>query len=403
MRGVKTESRRMSSAMRHGTLGEVLGVVSSNVRLYHVSGRRRLSSRLGTAAVAGVLGVTAGSVAHAQPEAAGLLVSTSVVALQNAPDSPAAPASLTVLYDRKTDMISIRSHQTPLLIVLEEVSRQAAFQIALPKRGLDEPLSVAISPAPLDQALKQLLREFNATFVYEPRGAAPEGPAASRLVRVVILSRKTIRSDSDAQHPEATRQAVSPAEVRPIELESIRRDPTANSWQADRNALWALKDPTRAHERQSLVAALLDRLTNADSPPDDGVLAALFELAPDLTIKTLAGMLGAADTRKRTLAAAALGRLRDQRAVEALASALNDEERVRQAAASSLALIGGEGRNVLLRAYLAGNDRIKYAIAVAIASHGDRATREGFARLVLRAPIPPVPAPDTARANPNAR
>ena len=279
------------------------------------------------------------------------------------------PLVLEVVYDSPTDVISVKSRGTPLGAVLREISRKTRLAVSLPKEVLDERITVELSRVPLEHALKRLLEGANSTFVYDLAGDASSQARKARLVKVVVLSKKKRPGD--------------------------RPDHSLSSQLASDQG-----------ERQEIVDALLGRLDNGGFPPDDGVLAALRELAPEQVTEALVHRLRASDAQTRVLAAAALGRLAQEGAIESLLSLLaEDDGATRQVAATSLALTGGaKATDSLLRAYAAGSNAMRYAIAVAIASHGDAHAQTALASLAAAGPAPRQPtAQEVGFINPNVR
>ncbi len=355
----------------------------------------------------GVFGPSGASVAQAQPtasdyrgigeSAAGQMMTESAgpVVVAESRSSPLAKSFvLKVVYDPATDVISVKSREAPLDAVLREISRRTHLTMSLPKGVLDERISVEFNRLPLEHALKRLLEGANSTFIYDVAGDAPSDARRPRLVKVVVFSKKVTRAPEKTLPREATTSGTTPSD-RPDFLsdqgETLRALLRGGS--EAKEIVNALRQPAKDQEREEIIEALLRRLDNGRFPSDDGVLAALKDLAPERATEALVNRLQTPDTRTRVLAAASLGRLAEQGAVEPLLSLLaEDDAATRQVAATSLALIGGErAMDSLLRDYVAGSNAMRYAIAVAIASHGDAESQTVLANLAAAGLAPREP------------
>ena len=327
------------------------------------------------------------------------------------------PSVLEVVYDLATDVISIKSRETPLGTVLREISTKTHLTLSSSKEVFDERVSVEFNRLPLDHALKRLLEGFNSTFVYglvgDPARNAPNEAPAPRLAKVMVLSKKAAHSlDAHAVHDQQT-QARSTYETKStVYAELAGRDPAEvlrvlieGGPEVIKGIVNALREPWRDQEREKMVEVLLERLDNGDFVPSDAVLVALKELAPDAVRDALVKRLSGADPRMRALSAAALGRLGDEGAIEPLLSVLRDDETTRRVAANSLVLIGGRRTmDALLQAYVAGDNNIRYPVSVAIASFGDERSQKALAKLIAAGLAPRELTPEEAgMTNPNSR
>lgn len=315
---------------------------------------------------------------------------------------------LEVQYDRENDLLSVRARQIHLNTLLQEIAQKAALSVESRKdEFLREPVSVEMKGLPLEQALTRLLREFNSAFLYSSAVAAPDETATPRLIKVIISSRKATKSlEARAPKDESTYPTKSrnggPRAVR--DGAEMLRALIEGGPEMVTGIVNTLRETAWEQEREKVVEALLHRLDHGNFPPGDGVIAALKDLAPEKAIDALVKLLHGTDPRMRVIAAALLGRLEDEKAITPLVSALTDDDALtRQAAASSLALIGGvRATDSLFQAYVAGGNRVRHPVSVAIASHGDEYSQKLLANLIAGGHAPGEPtAEERGITNPN--
>lgn len=274
----------------------------------------------------------------------------SFVGAKNPASEATKPRTLEVTYEPATDLLSIGALQAPLSEVLQEISQKAHLTIESPNKDLlSEQVSVEMERVSLEEAIKELLREFNSAFIYTS-SIDPDGRTTTlRLVKVILLSKNT----------------SAPPET------NISADERVSS-----------SDPK--DERGKKIESLLEILKGRNFLAYPRAIAAIKGLAPEKAVAILARWLESDDPQMRVAAASGLGNLGDETAVEFLAPVLTlNDPRTRQAAASSLAIIGGErATNILFQNYLVGDARTQEAIAVAIASHGDESTQKTLANFI---------------------
>lgn len=313
------------------------------------------------------------------------------------------PVILEVQYDRATDQLSIRAHQAPLEAVLAEIARKTRLSLELPsEESFGEQISVELDRLSVENALKTLLRGFNWVFSYAPAGTGNNEEASTPgLVKAIVLSKKVAKlleprgpkEESSLETKSRHYGQLDLADVTQVVRHLVNGDPAAVKVVVN-----ALRERAREQERESVVEALLERLHDETFPPPDGVIAALRELAPDKAIDALVSRLQGTDPRMQASAAASLGRLQDERAVEPLSWALNaTHTEARRAVATGLALIGGpRAMGVLLDAYQAGDNTLKYPVWLAIVSHGDAHSQHSLRRLIAAGHAVPEPTARTA-------
>jgi len=338
--------------------------------------------------------------ANAQPEVRAVIEPNSTTARAEQPSHSTPRGVLEVVYDGTTDSVSLHARGTTLQAVLTELGRKANVSIDFAKEAdLEADVSATITKAPLEQALRTLLQEHNAIFVYSNTSEVKDRPAP-RLVGLTLVSRKRI----DRDETRGTRYERSDTRQPPLSGDNHRVDSTrllqriVQGRRADVEAIVnALRGVAWDEERTKIVDALIQRLAGP-LPVPEGIISALRLLDPDRALDTLASLLEHSDRRVRANAAVSLGQLRDERAVEALTRALDATDAgIRRAAATSLALIGGpEATTALVDAYLAADRVRKHAIWLAITSHGDARSQLILTRLIQAGHEPSQPAGDKA-------
>ena len=324
--------------------------------------------------------------ANAQPEVRAVIEPNSTTARAEQPSHSTPRGVLEVVYDGTTDSVSLHARGTTLQAVLTELGRKANVSIDFAKEAdLEADVSATITKAPLEQALRTLLQEHNAIFVYSNTSEVKDRPAP-RLVGLTLVSRKRI----DRDETRGTRYERSDTRQPALSGDNHRVDSTrllqriVQGRRADVEAIVnALRGVAWDEERTKIVDALIQRLAGP-LPVPEGIISALRLLDLDRALDTLASLLEHSDRRVRANAAASLGQLRDERAVEALFRALNATDAgTGRTAATSLALIGGpEAATALVDAYLAADGVRKHAIWVAITSHGDAGLQKTLTRLI---------------------
>ncbi|MBI4628440.1 MAG: HEAT repeat domain-containing protein [Candidatus Rokubacteria bacterium] len=327
-----------------------------------------------------------------------LVTNGAVVVAEDVPGASPAPFVLEVLYDHATDELSIRAHQAPLEAVLAEIARKTRLSLELPsEESFGEQISVELDRLSVENALKTLLRGFNWVFSYAPAGTGnDEEISTPALAKAVVLSKKVAKlleprgpkEESSLETKSRHYAQLDLADVTQVIRHLVNEGPAAVKAVVD-----ALREPAREQERERIIEALLGQLDNEEVPPPDGVIVALRELALDRAIDALVAQLQETNPRLQANAAATLGRLQDERAVEPLSWALNaTHTEARRAVATSLSLIGGpRAMGVLLDAYQAGDNTLRYPVWLAIVSHGDAQSQHSLRRLIAAGHAPPEP------------
>src|SRR5213593_1718786 len=319
--------------------------------------------------------------ANAQPEVRAVIEPNSTTARAEQPSHSTPRGVLEVVYDGTTDSVSLHARGTTLQAVLTELGRKANVSIDFAKEAdLEADVSATITKAPLEQALRTLLQEHNAIFVYSNTSEVKDRPAP-RLVGLTLVSRKRI----DRDETRGTRYERSDTRQPALSGDNHRVDSTrllqriVQGRRADVEAI--VNALAWDEERTKIVDALIQRLAGP-LPVPEGIISALRLLDPDRALDTLASLLEHSD----------------ERAVEALTRALDATDAgIRRAAATSLALIGGpEATTALVDAYLAADRVRKHAIWLAITSHGDARSQLILTRLIQAGHEPSQPAGDKA-------
>ena len=269
--------------------------------------------------------------------------------------------------DPATQRVSIHARDARLVDLLREIGRVTGLEIGSVRGELaDDRASLELSDAPLVDALAVLLKAYNTAFV----SAAEPAERTRRPVpgKLLVISRK--------DGPAGITAVVSlPASVSPVQRLFV--DPSTASTIAHE-----LKQSGSEALRAEVEERLLGILKERDRTFVDVAIDTLKDLAPERALSILLEWLRHDTARIRRAGVVALGRLGHEDAIAPLLVVLDKDATARQAAASSLALIGGRATEVLLRAYVAGDNATRYPIAVAIASHGDSGSQRALATLV---------------------
>lgn len=331
------------------------------------------------------------------------------------PAAASQPSILEVVYDPASDLVSIRARHSSLGNVLQELAKKAHLDIDWRNDELvTEPVSADIEALPLEQALHQLLREFNSAFVYSPASDTQTETATPRLASVILLSRR-VRTALEAHAATGARaETKSATDLRPAvdRGAELIRALIENDSHSAKGLVESLKDSGRERERENAVEALLGLLNYKDFrasygavdpltefAPEKayyGALDALKELAPEKAVEALTQFLQGNDQEMRVAGLTGLGYLGHERGIEPLVSVLNaNDPSTHLVTASSLARIGGErGPAILFRAYLTGDSDLKHAVAAAIAFHGDEAAKSALAHIITGGQMPEGTTPE---------
>lgn len=100
------------------------------------------------------------------------------------------PGSARYSYDVQTDRVSFDLRGESLARVLSELSAQLGFEVRnLASDSLSRPVNLRVHQVLLDEALRELLRDFSKSFVYAPD---PSAAGAPRLRVLIVLSAPTL-------------------------------------------------------------------------------------------------------------------------------------------------------------------------------------------------------------------
>ena len=308
------------------------------------------------------------------------------------PGFPADTASFRVVYDRDSNLLSIRAVGAELGRILDEVAARAGFSIALRAEPFNR-VSVDITDSPLETALRQLLAGFNLAFIYASTHDAPEGARDHRLARLIVVPRGPTTSPSASVSGEDLSLSDAASVPVPSDRAALVRGLVEGSFEVVTSLVRSLERPGNERERERVIEVLLGRLQDKRAPVPEAVLTALKELAPEEATDLLLEHLRTGDPQMQSRAAAYLGRFADNRAVESLFQALMaSSSETRRAAATSLALIGSpQAVDVLLNAYQATDDRVRYPAWLALVSHGNPQSQGRLGALIAKGLAPPAP------------
>jgi hypothetical protein len=318
------------------------------------------------------------------PGARSATISLASLALTQNVTAPSPSSILEIQYDPVSDQLSIRADRTSLQAVLQEISQIARVSIDAPKEQLlSEELSIEMKDLSVEQALRQLLQEFNSAFLYSPAIDPQRETTPLRLVKVILLSRKASGPTVERQSGTDPRPAVGPGAA-------LLRAVIDNDSLSAKALVQALREPAEDKEREKAVGALLETLSDKNFPSHYDAIAALHQLAPEKAVAVLANLLLGDDQEMRVIAATGLGQMGDERAIHPLMSALTgDDPLTRQVAANSIARIGGQGAtDALFQTYLAGDQGLKQAVAGAVAFQADEKSQQALALVIAGGPVP---------------
>jgi HEAT repeats len=275
-----------------------------------------------------------------------LVTLVSFATAENSLAQPIQPATLEVVFDQTTNLLSIHAHQAPLDNVLQAISATTALPLVSLTGGLaGERISLAVHRLPLAYALQEVLTEFNTAFLYASAADTAHQTRPPRLVKVFVLSKKA-RTSLEVRAP--TKESQPTVEGADL-LQALSEQ---QSLEALRRMAQALRESGREEEREETVAALFDilraTLHHTDLRAYHDILAALKELAPERAVDSLVNLLQDqdADRRVRLWAAQGLGAIGTEWAVAPLIAAFDDPDAAMwQAAATGLAR-GGTARGI---------------------------------------------------------
>ena len=92
------------------------------------------------------------------------------------PSSPPAPAAPQLVVTLEARQLAIRAESVLLEAVLTELSTRTGIPIAAAPALDSDQISAQVKPAPIDQAIRELLKNYDAFFLYS--GAGKQGLAS---------------------------------------------------------------------------------------------------------------------------------------------------------------------------------------------------------------------------------
>ena len=101
----------------------------------------------------------------------GLCSLTAAQEVRRVQQAPVAPSDMSVAF--RDGRLTARIQRLPLAVVLEEIARLTRVTF-VPADGIaEDSISAALSDVPLDEALRRLLKEYDAFFYYGAVGSTP--------------------------------------------------------------------------------------------------------------------------------------------------------------------------------------------------------------------------------------
>ena len=193
---------------------------------------------------------------------------------------PAPTLSVAIAAEGEDDFLSVAARNVPLRTVLAEIAARAGFQLTevLP---VTQTVSIVCRRAPLDVALKQLLQEEGASFMFVYHPQAPQKLHQVVLLRADPAAKERFLSHSVFWSPQpqaaacvrltAERAQERPELEPPVEadgllfgadtpLEALLASATSADVQVQTSALEALASlhATEARARQTVMAGMRD-------------------------------------------------------------------------------------------------------------------------------------------------
>jgi len=303
-----------------------------------------------------------------------LLTLVTIVTAQESKVPAKKPLDPKIAYDRTTNLLSIDAQQISLKKILEEVSKKAHVIIHSPNEELlQQQISIELTKQPLEQALKELLKEFNSMFFYAWAGDSNKNILRRELVKVTLLSQKASVSSKEST-PAPDHRGGGLSGRKPFVAKEI---------------VSALKEAGRK-EREKAVAALLERLNDKNASSRDQAIEALKELAPEAAIVPFVKLMQDQNENRqlRLSAAAALEEIGDERVIDPFMWAFTSEPMLRNFAAKGMARIGGAGIGFLFEVLYRGDSSLRQTSAVAIAFQGDEQAKAALKEVITTGQVP---------------
>jgi len=216
--------------------------------------------------------------------------------------------------------LTVRGRQIPLERILSEIAQQSRVRVVL-HGSAESRLSADFSDVPLEEGLRRLSRDMNRVFIFASR----ETKRDEVEMREMIIY---------PEGPETDMKAVEP----PILA----------------GEKWVLED-----QEEAFLVSLVGALEDKDPLVREGAVDFLSEYRDGRVTECLSNvLLEDRDEDVRASAARALGNLGDEKAIDALLRALQDEEVwVRENVLRALGQIGGERVISGLEEVLADEDK----------------------------------------------
>ncbi len=305
--------------------------------------------------------------------------------------SPVQPVSLSIHYERSTDRIAVNASHAPLGKVLELITKSVPIDLEVQDPQLLEvEVSTEIPLQPFEEALKELLNDFNTLSFYyqvEDSGTKTDRPV---LAKIKIISKKeesALASRTGNDGLKIWRQENPSDEKAQTERQADQN--ISSKYDLDR-LFDALKKPGSEKEKQRIIESLIGLLPEAAADRDHqafaDILSNLKEQAPDQAVVPLVGLLRQTEENRvfRAMAARTLGEIGGDYAVEPLIEAFHDSNPLVQTnAARSLARLRNErGLQALLNVFNGGDQLLQQSVATTLAVSGNPQARQALNQLI---------------------
>lgn len=232
-------------------------------------------------------------------------------------------------------VLTLQARDVPLADVLAAIGQRAGFDVSV-KGDANTPISVVLAAVPLEEALRQLLREGSYAFLYDKSSVYP----ARRIVKVHVYAFE--EASAVVERDEAV--TLEP-EVSATPGEPMRQDDEAAPLISPHDPLEDRLEFTRIEARGAKPTSATDLITLLREDEYANVrglaAAALGRLGGAEAGEALAEALSDRDRRVRRRATRALGQAWGHQAVEPLSQLLMEERArsVRRVAAYTLSRI----------------------------------------------------------------
>jgi len=307
------------------------------------------------------------------------------------------PAAALALAARREGPIEVREGrvtavivESPLRTLVQAIGREAGVEISL-HASLEETVTVTFRDAPLEEALRRILRTTNAVFIYSERSSmragARQASAGAPQVRLSEVHVYPGPSGSVISAPAATRDAAERPRASTTTQNRLTTEAT-NDLLGDRSRISQKRAATTLGQTYDArnVGPLAQALAENDDPTVRlSAIKALGKLRSAETVGPLSdALLGDPDFDVREATARALGRTWSGTAVNPLVQALQQDGSalVRDAAARALGNTWDESAvDPLVQALTSDpNPRVRESAARALGVIGDSRAASAIAR-----------------------